>query len=89
MFKKSIQVTAACLAALAMSGATAIAAEETFTADPAQIETMCEDADGRFILSWAYDDKGTQWGRLYICDAPEFKVTCQDNLCRTRDKGTS
>jgi len=90
MFAKILEVSAIALIATAMAGSfVSASAEETWTAEQAEIESTCQEFDGRFTISWAYDDKGVQWGQLWICDAPEVKITCQETLCRSTDKRAS
>ena len=65
---------------LAMS--TAAYAGTSFVADRDDIEDLCFDEDGRFEMSYAYDDKGVQYGPTWTCNAERIKVECRDGVCR-------
>lgn len=57
-------------------------AQTTFSADRDGIEELCYEEEGRFQVSWVYDDKGVQFGPVWTCDAERIKIECRDGACR-------
>ncbi len=75
-------VVAAAAAVESRSGSTAHAGQGPALQHLA-LHKACTRQGGRFELSWAYNDRGVQWGPVLSCSTGAGAITCRDNLCRT------
>ena len=47
---------------------------------------VCTKHGGRFERSWLYNDQGAKWGEVLSCATRWGSITCQKNICRSRQR---
>ncbi len=64
-------------------------AEDNMALKEIALRQACTEYDGRFELSWRYNDQGVRWGRIMSCTTKTSIITCQGNVCRSEGEAIS
>ena len=63
-------------------------AENDAASKQAALRDACVQQDGRFEISWLYNDQGVKWGKVMSCSTKANMITCQGNVCKSAANGS-
>ena len=81
MRKTIITAAAAAMGLMALSGA--LRAEDAHPGSREAFVAACAEREGRFEITWLYNDQGIKWGEVVSCTTETRIVACQSGVCRT------